>query len=190
MIHFKNKKIKYGILICMACIFVIVFIVAYRNANTRLPAPVEEYYEAGDVVEHNGLEISASSLYYGNMNDIVDKKNMPEEMRSDKDGLVLILSITNKKKENVDLAYDFITSVEIVGYSIGYDNQGSLYAMDETGNTVLKSEETRIFAIRFGISNSMVRQERRERFIKSDFYLDMSVYPVHKAIIFHGASKV
>ena len=83
MIHFKNKKVKYGILLCVALVLVIVFILAYRNANTRLPAPVEEYYEAGDVVEHNGLEICVANLYFGNMNDIVDKKNMPEKMRSD-----------------------------------------------------------------------------------------------------------
>ena len=79
MIHFKNKKVKYGILLCVALVLVIVFILAYRNANTRLPAPVEEYYEAGDVVEHNGLEICVANLYFGNMNDIVDKKNMPEK---------------------------------------------------------------------------------------------------------------
>ena len=50
MIHFKNKKVKYGILLCVALVLVIVFILAYRNANTRLPAPVEEYYEAGSLV--------------------------------------------------------------------------------------------------------------------------------------------
>lgn len=98
MIHFKNKKVKYGILLCVALVLVIVFILAYRNANTRLPAPVEEYYEAGDVVEHNGLEICVANLYFGNMNDIVDKKNMPEEMRSDKDGLVIVFDVTNKKR--------------------------------------------------------------------------------------------
>ncbi|MFR8131398.1 MAG: hypothetical protein ACLU90_08320 [Lachnospira sp.] len=123
MIHFKNKKVKYGILLCVALVLVIVFILAYRNANTRLPAPVEEYYEAGDVVEHNGLEICVANLYFGNMNDIVDKKNMPEKMRSDNDGLVIVFDVTNKKDENVNLAADFVPNVDIVAYPIGYDNQ-------------------------------------------------------------------
>ena len=190
MIHFKNKKVKYGILLCVALVLVIVFILAYRNANTRLPAPVEEYYEAGDVVEHNGLEICVANLYFGNMNDIVDKKNMPKKMRSDKDGLVIVFDVTNKKEENVNLAADFVPNVELVAYPIGYDNQGMIYAVDEEGDTILKPEETKTFAIRFGVSNSLVRQERRARFIKSDFYFDMALYPVHKAIIIHGAEKV
>ena len=138
MIHFKNKKVKYGILLCVALVLVIVFILAYRNANTRLPAPVEEYYEAGDVVEHNGLEICVANLYFGNMNDIVDKKNMPEKMRSDNDGLVIVFDVTNKKDENVNLAADFVPNVDIVAYPIGYDNQGVIYAVDEEGDTILK----------------------------------------------------
>ena len=80
--------------------------------------------------------------------------------------------------------------VELVAYPIGYDNQGMIYAVDEEGDTILKTEETKTFAIRFGVSNSLVRQERRARFIKSDFYFDMALYPVHKAIIIHGAEKV
>lgn len=190
MIHFKNKKVKYGILLCVALVLVIVFILAYRNANTRLPAPVEEYYEAGDVVEHNGLEICVANLYFGNMNDIVDKKNMPEKMRSDNYGLVIVFDVTNKKEENVNLAADFVPNVELVAYPIGYDNQGMIYAVDEEGDTILKPEETKTFAIRFGMSDGLVRQERRARFIKSDFYFDMALYPVHKAIILHGAEKV
>ena len=47
MIHFKNKKVKYGILLCVALVLVIVFILAYRNANTRLPAPVESTMKQG-----------------------------------------------------------------------------------------------------------------------------------------------
>ena len=89
MIHFKNKKVKYGILLCVALVLVIVFILAYRNANTRLPAPVEEYYEAGDVVENNGLEICVANLYFGNMNDIVDKKNLPAGNYEEQDSFIV-----------------------------------------------------------------------------------------------------
>ena len=82
------------------------------------------------------------------------------------------------------------SDVELVAYPIGYDNQGMIYAVDEEGDTILKPEETKTFAIRFGMSDGLVRQERRARFIKSDFYFDMALYPVHKAIILHGAEKV
>ena len=82
------------------------------------------------------------------------------------------------------------SDVELVAYPIGYDNQGAIYAVDEEGDTILKPEETKTFAIRFGMSDGLVRQERRARFIKSDFYFDMALYPVHKAIIIHGAEKV
>ena len=104
--------------------------------------------------------------------------------------MVIVFDVTNKKEENVNLAADFVPNVELVAYPIGYDNQGAIHAVDEEGDTILKPEETKTFAIRFGVSNSLVRQERRARFIKSDFYFDMALYPVHKAIIIHGAEKV
>ncbi len=54
----------------------------------------------------------------------------------------------------------------------------------------MQSGETRKVAITFAVSNGLVRQERRKQFIKSDFYFDMSVYPIHKSIVFHGVEKV
>lgn len=56
MIHFDVKKKKISIFLCLLSILLIVFILSYRNANTRLPDSVKEYYEPGDVVEDNGLE--------------------------------------------------------------------------------------------------------------------------------------
>ena len=75
------------------------------------------------------------------MNDIVDKKNMPEKMRSDNDGLVIVFDVTNKKEENVNLAADFVPNVELVAYPIGYDNQGMIYAVDESKSVTSRSEK-------------------------------------------------
>ena len=92
---------------------------SYRNANTRLPDSVKEYYEPGDVVEDKGLEICASNLYYGNIKDIVNEKGLPKDIISGKkDALVLILSITNKSEKEVKLLADFIPNVAMVGYHI------------------------------------------------------------------------
>lgn len=82
---------------CGTCFGYSVYI-SLQKCQHKTAAPVEEYYEAGDVVEHNGLEICVANLYFGNMNDIVDKKNMPEKMRSDNDGLVIVFDVTNKKR--------------------------------------------------------------------------------------------
>ena len=46
-----------------------------------------------------------------------------------------------------------------MAYPIGYDNQGMIYAVDEEGDTILKPEETKTFAIRFGVYNSLERHE-------------------------------
>ena len=54
MIHFDVKKKKISIFLCLLSILLIVFILSYRNANTRLPDSVKEYYEPGDVVEDKG----------------------------------------------------------------------------------------------------------------------------------------
>ena len=124
MIHFDVKKKKISIFLCLLSILLIVFILSYRNANTRLPDSVKEYYEPGDVVEDNGLEICASNLYYGNIKDIVNEKGLPKDISGKKDALVLILSITNKSEKEVKLLADFIPNVAMVGYPIGYYNQG------------------------------------------------------------------
>ncbi len=144
----------------------------------------------GDVVEDNGLEICASNLYYGNIKDIVNEKGLPKDISGKKDALVLILSITNKSEKEVKLLADFIPNVAMVGYPIGYYNQGYIYALDESEDLNMQSGETRKVAITFAVSNGLVRQERRKQFIKSDFYFDMSVYPIHKSIVFHGVEKV
>ena len=189
MIHFDVKKKKISIFLCLLSILLIVFILSYRNANTRLPDSVKEYYEPGDVVEDNGLEICASNLYYGNIKDIVNEKGLPKDISGKKDALVLILSITNKSEKEVKLLADFIPNVAMVGYPIGYYNQGYIYALDESEDLNMQSGETRKVAITFAVSNGLVRQERKQ-FIKSDFYFDMSVYPIHKSIVFHGVEKV
>ena len=51
MIHFDVKKKKISIFLCLLSILLIVFILSYRNANTRLPDSVKEYYEPGDVTK-------------------------------------------------------------------------------------------------------------------------------------------
>ena len=161
MIHFDVKKKKISIFLCLLSILLIVFILSYRNANTRLPDSVKEYYEPGDVVEDNGLEICASNLYYGNIKDIVNEKGLPKDISGKKDALVLILSITNKSEKEVKLLADFIPNVAMVGYPIGYYNQGYIYALDESEDLNMQSGETRKVAITFAVSNGLVRQERR-----------------------------
>ncbi len=190
MTHFDVKKKKVSIIICLLAVLVIAFILSYRNANTRLPDSVKEYYGPGDVVEDKGLEICASNLYYGNIIDIVNKKGLPDNISGKNDTLILILDITNKGETEAKLETDFVPNVAMVGYPIGYYNQGYIYALDESENLTLQSGETKKVALTFAVSNGLVRQERRKQFVKSDFYFDMSVYPVHKAIIFHGAESV
>lgn len=121
----------------------------------------------------------------------MNEKGLPKDIISGKkDALVLILSITNKSEKEVKLLADFIPNVAMVGYPIGYYNQGYIYALDESEDLNMQSGETRKVAITFAVGNGLVRQERRKQFIKSDFYFDMSVYPIHKSIVFHGVEKV
>lgn len=72
--------------------------------------------------------------------------------------MVLILSITNKS-EKVKLLADFIPNVAMVGYPIGYYNQGYIYALDESEDLNMQSGETRKVAITFAVGNGLVRQE-------------------------------
>ena len=57
--------------------------------------------------------------------------------------MVLILSITNKSEKEVKLLADFIPNVAMVGYPIGYYNQGYIYALDESEDLNMQSGETR-----------------------------------------------
>ena len=163
---------------------IVFFILSYRNANTRLPDSVKEYYEPGDVVEDNGLEICASNLYYGNIKDIVNEKGLPKDISGKKDALVLILSITNKSEKEVKLLADFIPNVAMVGYPIGYYNQGYIYALDESEDLNMQSGETRKVAITFAVSNGLVRQERRKQFINQTFILICHYIPYTSQLYF------
>ena len=57
------------------------------------------------------------------------------------------MSITNKSEKEVKLLADFIPNVAMVGYPIGYYNQGYIYALDESEDLNMQSGETRKVAI-------------------------------------------
>ena len=81
---------------------------------------------------------------------------------------------------------DILPNLQLTGYPVGYSNQGQAITVNSDEDTVIMPGEEKEIVIYFTVANSPSRPVNQKKLIKSDFYIDLSVYPDHKAIVFHG----
>lgn len=185
MIQYKKIKRRY-IYIFITAVWLILCIIGYINANHRFPQPVKEYYSIGDEVEYRGLQIKAEELSFENTENITNKYPAIKKVNNNSkyNFIVLKLLVKNISDNMVNFELDIVPNVAMSAYPIGYSNQGYALAVNEDDDILFKAGEEKEVILYFVVGNGLVRQSRRKKFLESDFYFDMSVYPVHKAIVF------
>ena len=190
MIHYNKINKKYILWMVIVGIWLIVCVIGNINVNKRFPKPIDEYYYLGDTVEYLGMQIKAEEILYKNDEGMIN--NYPEINIKKKEGrnwLVVKLDVKNVSDKVIDFETDILPNIAMVAYPIGYMNQGSAYALKDNKQWKFSLEEEKEVIIYFAVGNGQVRQERRKKFLESQFYLDFSLSPEHKAFVFNGVDS-
>ena len=192
MMRCKNINIKKRyIILVIAVAWIIVCIIGYINANRRFPKPAEDYYETGEMMEYRGMQIKAEEITYENAYDI-RKKYPGIEGVSDKKGMkwiVVKLDVRNISDNKMIFNLDIVPYIQMTAYPIGYMNQGYAQSVGYASDLIFMPEEEKEVIVYFAVNSNGLRRFNEKEFINSDFYLDMSIYPEHKAFVFHGISQ-
>ena len=192
--QYKRLKKRHIVYIVILVVWLAACITGYINVNRRFPHPAEDFYSKGDMVEYEGMEITAEELSYmdaagfKSRYQTVSQDNWirNDDKYKDRRWFVAKFNMKNVSDSKKVVELDILPNLQLTGYPVGYSNQGQAITVNRDENTVIMPGEEKEIVIYFTVANSPSRPVNQKKLIKSDFYIDLSVYPDHIAIVFHG----
>ena len=192
--QYKRLKKRHIVYIVILVVWLAACITGYINVNRRFPQPAEDFYSKGDTVEYEGMEITAEELSYmdaagfKSRYQTVSQDNWirNDDKYKDRRWYVAKFNMKNVSDSKKVVELDILPNLQLTGYPVGYSNQGQAITVNSDEDTVIMPGEEKEIVIYFTVANSPSRPVNQKKLIKSDFYIDLSVYPDHKAIVFHG----
>lgn len=180
----KTKKSKKTAIIVMAVLIVIIWLVGYIDINTRFPKAESETYNMNEWVDNGNINIRVNSAQYMDQEKVYDLYGIEPIKDTSTHYFILSIDVLNRSDNEINLAKEFYGNIAMDIYPLGYHNIGErVHREDNNVKKMLKKDEQQEVIFAFIISDGSIREDRRWMMHKSQIYMTLSNYPIHKMIM-------
>ena len=153
--QYKRLKKRHIVYIVILVVWLAACITGYINVNRRFPHPAEDFYSKGDMVEYEGMEITAEELSYmdaagfKSRYQTVSQDNWirNDDKYKDRRWFLAKFNMKNVSDSKKVVELDILPNLQLTGYPVGYSNQGQAITVNRDENTVIMPGEEKEIVI-------------------------------------------
>lgn len=180
----KTKKSKKTAIIVVAVLIVIIWLAGYIDINTRFPKAESETYNMNEWVDNGNINIRVNSAQYMDQEKVYDLYGIEPIKDTSTHYFILSIDVLNRSDNEINLAKEFYGNIAMDIYLLGYHNIGErVHREDNNVKKMLKKDEQQEVIFAFIISDGSIREDRRWMMHKSQIYMTLYNYPIHKMIM-------